>query len=261
MIDKELANRLEYHYRAFDKSKISPDPLEFPHKYSDSKDIETVAFISAVYAYGNVKNINSTLSCIFESIGEKPYNFLIKNDQNKFNGLNSLTYRFYNFSHSVVFFETLRIILDHYGALKNLFYKYYEPGSGSIKIALTGFCNELNTTARKYFPDSENKIVSHFFSSPLGGSTCKRMNLFLRWMVRKDELDFGLWDEVLTSELIIPVDTHIAKISQILNLTEMKTVNWGMAEDITKNLKQFDPVDPVKYDFALCHIRMRKLEF
>ena len=99
------------------------------------------------------------------------------------------------------------------------------------------------------------------FPLPELGSACKRMNLFLRWMVRKDELDFGLWNEISPSKLVIPVDTHIAKISKTLKLTTYKNVSWKMAEQITENLKKFDPSDPLKYDFALCHIGMRKLEF
>jgi len=103
--------------------------------------------------------------------------------------------------------------------------------------------------------------IKFMFPLPQKGSACKRMNLFLRWMVRNDELDFGLWNEIKPNKLIIPVDTHIAKICKQLKLTKRKNVNWKMAEEITGKLKRFDPVDPVKYDFALCHIGMRKLEF
>ena len=99
------------------------------------------------------------------------------------------------------------------------------------------------------------------FPFPELGSACKRMNLFLRWMVSKDDLDFGLWSEIFTNKLIIPVDTHIARICKKLELTTYKNVSWKMAEEITENLKKFDPVDPVKYDFAICHIGMRKMKF
>ena len=99
------------------------------------------------------------------------------------------------------------------------------------------------------------------FPVPEKGSACKRMNLFLRWMVRKDDLDFGLWREIHTSKLVIPVDTHVARISRSLRLTKRKNVSWKMAEEITEKLKKFDPEDPVKYDFAICHIGMRKMKF
>lgn len=97
--------------------------------------------------------------------------------------------------------------------------------------------------------------------SPGKGSACKRMNLFLRWMVRKDELDFGLWNEIPTSKLLIPVDVHVARICKQLHLTARKNVSWKMAEEITDQLRKFDANDPVKYDFAICHIGMRKLKF
>jgi uncharacterized protein (TIGR02757 family) len=103
--------------------------------------------------------------------------------------------------------------------------------------------------------------LKFMFPNPAKGSACKRINLFLRWMIRKDELDFGLWNEIPTNKLVIPVDTHVAKISASLKLTKRKNVSWQMAEEITENLKKFDPVDPVKYDFALCHIGMRKMKF
>jgi uncharacterized protein (TIGR02757 family) len=99
------------------------------------------------------------------------------------------------------------------------------------------------------------------FPLPSAGSACKRMNLFLRWMVRKDELDFGIWNEISPAKLVIPVDTHIARICKELKLTRLKNVSWKMAEEITDSLRKFDPVDPVKYDFAICHIGMRKMEF
>jgi uncharacterized protein (TIGR02757 family) len=102
--------------------------------------------------------------------------------------------------------------------------------------------------------------IKFMFPLPEKGSSCKRMNLFLRWMVRKDELDFGLWKGITTDKLIIPVDTHVARICTELGLTSRKNVSWKMAEEITDNLKEFDPVDPVKYDFAICHIGMRKIK-
>src|SRR5690606_18004411 len=102
---------------------------------------------------------------------------------------------------------------------------------------------------------------SFMFPIPEKNSACKRLNLFLRWMVRKDELDFGFWNSVKPDKLIIPVDTHIARICRELDLTKKRNVTWQMAEEITNNLKLYDPVDPVKYDFAVCHIGIRKLKF
>jgi uncharacterized protein (TIGR02757 family) len=100
--------------------------------------------------------------------------------------------------------------------------------------------------------------IKFMLPDPAKNSACKRMNLFLRWMVRKDNIDFGLWHEIGTDKLVIPVDTHVARISKSLGLTRRKIINWKMAEEITGNLKKFNPSDPVKYDFAICHIGMNK---
>jgi len=137
---------------------------------------------------------------------------------------------------------------------------YYFEKAENIKGALSFFSNNLTDIIIK---SSEHTSlgVNFMFPDPLKGSACKRQNLFLRWMVRNDELDFGLWKEISTSKLIIPVDTHIAKISKKLYLTKRETVSLKMAEEITNNLKKFDATDPVKYDFALCHIGMRNLKF
>ncbi|MCH9030498.1 MAG: TIGR02757 family protein, partial [Bacteroidetes bacterium] len=136
----------------------------------------------------------------------------------------------------------------------------FDKNDENVKNGITNFSEYFLTNYKKMYGNISNGI-KFMFPLPQKGSACKRMNLFLRWMVRDDELDCGLWNEIPLNKLIIPVDTHIARICKQLNLTKRKKVNWEMAEEITGKLKRFDPVDPVKYDFALCHIGMRKLEF
>ena len=252
----KLKEKLDYHYSAFDKSRLSPDPLEFPHKFSKACDIECAAFISSIFAYGSVTQINNTLKKIFEIFGSHPYNYLtntsgsgIKND------FKNINHRFYTSEDVSSLFTVLGKMLNEYGTLRELAVKYCN-GKNGIKEIIGCFCSKLLNEFAIITPG-----VRFMFPLPEKGSACKRMNLFLRWMVRKDELDFGLWSEIPASCLIIPVDTHIAKISKSLKLTERKNVSWEMAAEITANLKKFDPDDPVKYDFALCHIGMRKLKF
>jgi uncharacterized protein (TIGR02757 family) len=136
---------------------------------------------------------------------------------------------------------------------------YYFDKDENLKDAISFFSRHFLEII------SSNEGLTHgvkfMFSDPVNGSACKRMNLFLRWIVRKDQLDFGLWNEIHTSQLIIPVDTHVAKICKMIGLSSTKNVSWKMAEEITNKLKKFDPADPVKYDFAICHIGMRKLAF
>ena len=148
---------------------------------------------------------------------------------------------------------------EKHGSLKKLFMLNYNVDDVNIKNALSHFSNSFLNEIKKNYEISPG--IKFMFSLPEKGSACKRMNLFLRWMVRKDELDFGIWNEVQTCKLIIPVDTHVARICRSLNLTKRKNVSWKMAEEITKKLKRYDPIDPVKYDFAICHIGMRKMDF
>lgn len=258
-----LKQKLDYHYRAFDKSQISPDPLQFLHLFNDELDIEAMGIIASVFAYGNVKQIINTLDRILTIAESKPYKFV--KDFHKHNlhlKLKNLKHRFYTEEDIIIFFSLLCDIYKEYGSLKNLFLKSYLPGDENIKKSLSGFSNLLlNAAGGKCRKGKIYPGVRFMFTSPDSGSACKRMNLFLRWMVRKDELDFGLWNEIPANQLVIPVDTHVARVCKQLKLTEKINVNWAMAEEITSNLKKFDPSDPVKYDFAICHIGMRKLRF
>lgn len=259
----DLKDKLDFHYKAFDKTNISPDPLQFLHLYSDKKDIEVMGFIASIYAYGNVKQIINTLNKFVEISGDKPYKFIsafstYKNKQN----LQTLYHRFYSYTDVLNLFRVLEIIYEEYGSLKNLFMKYYNSDDVNIKKALSGFSLHFINEIKKLTGEKSLSTGTRFmFPLPELGSACKRKNLFLRWMVRKDELDFGLWNEIPKNKLLIPVDTHVARICKKLELTGRKNVSWKMAEEITENLKKYDAEDPVKYDFAICHIGMRGLEF
>lgn len=255
-----LKQKLDQHYKAFDKSQLMPDPLQFPHLFKDEKDIEVMAFIASVFAYGNVKQIINSLNKFLLISNYKPFHF-IKNFSVQKNDLQiSFAHRFYSTKDVTKLFQLLKIAYDNYGSLKNLFLKGYNAKDENLKNAITNFNQYFLKTAQKEFKLLSRGIV-FMFPLPEKGSACKRMNLFLRWMVRKDDLDFGLWKEIPTSKLIVPVDTHIARICKQLKLTKRKNVSWKMAEEITANLKKYDQNDPVRYDFALCHIGMRKLDF
>ncbi len=258
-----LKEKLDYHYKAFDKAQISPDPLQFLHQYKNEYDIEIVGFISSVFAYGNVRQIINTLNSIFNILGEHPYSFIRDLDK-KFlpEYFGNTIHRFYTSKDIQLFFTELNSVINKEENLRNLFLKFYfeNKNDKNLKIPLSKFSNYFLSA----FLKKDKKIspgCRFMFADPVTGSACKRMNLFLRWMIRKDDLDFGLWNEIPANKLIIPVDTHIAKICKELKLTKRKNVSWKMAEEITENLKQFDPVDPVKYDFAICHIGMRKMVF
>jgi uncharacterized protein (TIGR02757 family) len=257
-----LKQKLNYHYKAFDKSKISPDPLQFLHFYKDERDIEVIGFLASVFAYGNVKQINNSLERIRNIVGATPLNYIANFSKKDYKDFQRLRHRFYSEADIVNLFLVLNYIYKNNNSLKNLFVSFYNPQEPNLKNSISKFSNHLIKTVLELTNQNEvSRGIKFMFPNPEKGSACKRMNLFLRWMVRKDELDFGLWSEIPTNKLVIPVDTHIAKICKSLKLTSRKNVSWKMAEEITENLKKFDLDDPVKYDFALCHIGMRKMEF
>jgi uncharacterized protein (TIGR02757 family) len=253
-----LKQKLEYHYRSFDRSRIEPDPLQFPHLFDDEEDIEVMAFIASIFAYGNVKQIITSLQIFLTIANNKPGRFIKKIRYPVNTAL--FSHRFYTEKNVAQLFFLLKLAYDEFGSLKKLFLTGYSKIDTNLKNSITNFSNYFLKKTESEFGNI-NRGVKFMFPLPEKGSACKRMNLFLRWMVRKDELDFGLWNEIPTSKLIIPVDTHIAKICKELKLTKRKNVSWQMAEEITENLKKSDPIDPVKYDFALCHIGMRRLKF
>lgn len=135
--------------------------------------------------------------------------------------------------------------------------KYYDKQHSTVIPALAGFTGEINSGLK---PEPGN-YYHYLITNPLSGITCKRMNLFLRWMVRKDEIDLGFWNDIPASKLVMPVDTHIARISKSLKLVKRKSIDLKFALELTESLKRFDPDDPVKYDFALCHLGIDGKDF
>lgn len=252
-----LRNKLEYHYKAYNKEKHDSDPVEFPHRYKNDSDIEAAAFLTSIFSYGNVKQIKSTLNRLFDIFDQEP-GAMFLNNKVPYRKIKNISHRFYNEDDIKNILKTIELVYSTYGSLKFLFLLYYFPGDINIKTSLSHFSKNLKNIADK---TDEKKINKFIFPDPDDGSACKRMNLFLRWMVRKDNLDFGIWDEVNKSELVIPVDVHISRIARELKLTERKNADWKMAEEITFKLKKYSPLDPVKYDFALCHIGMNSKNF
>lgn len=249
---KKLKSQLEKIYSQYSKLENTSDPLHLIHKLKHKKDIEVFAFLASIFAYGSVVQINKVLTEFMKLSDHKPYKFIqIFSNKNSIN----FKHRFYSENDIKNLLLLLKIILKKYNSLENFFRQFYSDVHPTIKNSISGFSNSLLRYYEDYFGQS-NRGIKFMFPLPEKGSACKRMNLFLRWMVRKDNLDFGIWNFIPTSKLIIPVDTHIAKISKQLGLTKRKVVSWQMAEEITFNLKKFDKDDPVRFDYALCHFDM-----
>lgn len=240
------------------KKFSSKDPVWNLYNFSDPEDIELAGLITAAFSYGSVDQINAFLVQLFRKTGKNLHEFTInfskQKDKKYFKGL---YYRFNSHNDLIDMFNALQIILCKYGRLKNLFFSQFSYNDTNILNALSNFTSVLN----KNITSANNGYYHYLFSDPQNKSTCKRMNLFLRWMVRKDEIDTGLWSETGSAKLIMPVDTHIARLSKSLGLVKRKTVDLKFAVELTQMLKEFDRNDPVKYDFALCHLGIEKKDF
>ncbi|MFQ5840311.1 MAG: TIGR02757 family protein [Candidatus Methylomirabilales bacterium] len=255
-----LAVTLERLYRTYDLTYLQTSALKFPHRYARPNDQEVVGFLAAALAYGRVECFTPVLDRFLALLGPSPAAFVRNFDRDRHGSLlASLYYRFNTAADLGCLLVLLRQVLARYGSLEGCFLAGYTPEDPDIRPALTSFAETLLAgDPRPYFrPGTLSPGMTHLVPSPRAGGACKRLNLFLRWMVRQgDPIDFGLWRTVDPAKLIIPLDTHVARVAQVLGLTMRRTPDWLMAEEITRSLRRFDPRDPVKYDFALCRYGM-----
>lgn len=251
---KNLKAELEKIYSQYSNLEKTFDPLHLIHQLKDKNDIEVFAFLASVFAYGSVTQINKVLSEFLKISNYRPYKFI-----RTFSGRDQLfvKHRFYSESDVKNLLTLLKIILKEYNSIGNYFRQFYSEDHQTVKNSISGFSNSCLKYYTNHF-GKPSRGIKFMFPIPEKGSACKRMNLFLRWMVRKDNLDFGFWKFIPSRKLVIPVDTHIAQISYKLGLTERRIISWRMAEEITNNLKKFDEDDPVRFDYALCHFDMIK---
>lgn len=267
----KLKTYLEELYRTYDKKFLDTDPLKFAHLYSKKEDQEIVGLISSSLAYGKVERIFVSIEKVLKIMGDKPYEFVMnfnpREDAKKFD---AIQHRFTNGKDVACLLFFVKQAVEKYGPLEAFFMMGYSQEEENIKKALTDFVERLlSIDCTSFYHNGilpSGAGVRYLLPSPKQGSPCKRLNLFLRWMVRRgDRLDLGLWERVSPSKLVIPLDTHVARISQYLGLTKLKIASWKMAEDVTRSLKKLDPHDPTKYDFAICrlgiiHHCLRKLD-
>lgn len=229
---------------------IGADPVQFPHRYTKKQDIEVSGFIASAFAYGQRKKIIENLENIHKILNTSPHEFVINFDLDRDAGFFSgFCYRFTSEQDILFLIDSLGKVLRKFETLEDAFLLGYSPQDKNVKIGLINFVNLL----RANLPCGEPcaKTLNHLVPSPENGSACKRLNLFLKWMVRKPPVDLGIWNRVPADKLIIPLDVHVARVSMLWGLTDRKSDDWLKAEEITEKLKQFDPVDPVKYDFAI----------
>ncbi len=239
---------------------LANDPLCFCHRYHDRADREVVALLASSFAYGNVKIILRTLESVLLPMGSAPRQFIETFDpQQELKRFASFKHRFNDGRDLVALLWAIRSMLAQAGSIERFFLQFHHPEALDITAALNGFCQAvIKFDYTPLFGASgipADAAFGFFFPSPQQGSACKRLCMFLRWVVRSDDgIDLGLWQTVSPSRLVIPVDTHICRIARYLGLTSRTTADWKMAQEITANLRQLDPLDPVRYDFALAHL-------
>lgn len=255
-----LKTVLEQLYAGRSQQHLANDPLSFCHHYRTPADQEIAALIAAVFAYGSVKVIKGSLSRIFSIMGDSPAGFVDGFDPKRDRQLcTGFKHRFNDADDLVALFWAIRLMRQQYGSIEGFFCRFHGDDAETVEQSLNGFCTAvLELDYRPVFGRSGLSPESSFrflFPSPAGGSACKRLCMFLRWVVRPaDGIDLGLWQQVRPAQLVIPVDRHIERISRMLGLTSRRTPDWRMACEITAALRQFDPLDPVKYDFSICHL-------
>ena len=254
---KSLKQILDRLYRDYDfEGRVLHDPIEFPHQFKRPEDIEISGFIASCFAYGRVDLFKPVIKNILSVMGESPYAFLrefsLKKQGHLFSGIK---YRFNKNDDIVCLLYVLNRVITGYGSIEAAFKSNCRDDDPDTGNGLAGLVNVLLSTdvSPVYGKDIKPPGFRQFLPSPASGSACKRICLFLRWMVRDADIDFGIWKGVPGNKLVIPLDTHIARISRCLGFTGRSSQDWKMAVEITEALKKLDPVDPLKYDFALCH--------
>ncbi|MBI5892988.1 MAG: TIGR02757 family protein [Deltaproteobacteria bacterium] len=255
----KLKTYLDKLYNSFDRKSISPDPLEFLHKFKNPKDQEIVGLIASSLAYGKVQMILKSINCVLDIMHWPPYKFTMRfNPKTQAKLFAGFSHRFNTGKDIACLIYFAKQMIESNGSIGGFFLKGYNPDDKNIKQAIASFSKRAlmldsePVYGKKRLP--KNAGIRFFFPSPENGSPCKRLNLYLRWMVRRKDVDLGLWKEISPSKLIIPLDTHTARISKNIGLTKRKSSDWKTTEEITENLKKLDPDDPVKYDFSLCRL-------
>jgi uncharacterized protein (TIGR02757 family) len=246
-------------YASFDIDHAVADPIWIVRRFEHAADRELVAFCAAALAFGRVQSILNSIEALLQVMGPRPAEFVRRFEPTRDGRpLQRLVHRWIRGVDLVALLWVLRQMLERTGTIEGFFTEGHASDAATIREGLESFSTRAMALdlAAAYGRVPARPGVGYFFSRPSSGGACKRLNLFLRWVVRRDRVDLGLWSRVTPSQLIVPLDTHVIRVGRCLRLTQKKTAGWRMAEDITQALRRLDPDDPVRYDFAICHLGM-----
>ena len=259
--DRLLGDRLERLYRTYGPETTGTDPIVFLGRYGRREDVEAVGWIASAFAYGRVETIQANVGRVLAALGPEPASKIDRiADFAEFarDTLPGFRHRFHSASDAAILLFVIARARAEAGSLRAYFeaeMREEDRDAGALLSRVVGKINRLDfrpVTGRRELPQASP--ARFFFPDPAAGSACKRWNLYLRWMVRRDRLDYGLWPGIPASRLVMPTDTHIHLVARRLQLTRRRSADWRTAREITDRLARFDPQDPVRFDYALCRI-------
>ncbi len=223
---------------------ITTDPIQIPHLFSKKEDIEIAGFLTATIAWGNRKMIISNAKKLVELLDNAPHDFILNHQESELDRLNNFVHRTFNSIDVIQFIRSLQHIYKHHNGLENAL--AISDNTKNYKTAISNF-------KRSFFEVPHQQRTQKHISDPLKGSAAKRINMFLRWMVRSDNkgVDFGIWETHNTAHLSCPLDVHSGNVSRKLGLLSRKQNDWKAVHELDTNLRTLDKNDPSKYDFAL----------
>jgi len=257
---KEVLDRL---YSEFNYPDSATDPIHIVRRYSRDDDREVVGFVAAALAFGRVASVMQSIERVLAIAGRRPAAFVRAFEPRRHApAFANVVHRWTRGPDLVALVWVMRQMIDAAGSIEGFFADQFDAAASDVEHALDSFSAralalDLDAAYGKQRGRAKSRLgVCYFFPRPSAGSGCKRLNLFLRWMVRRDALDLGVWTRVPPAKLIVPLDTHVIRVGRCLRLTNYVSPGWPMARQITASLRELDPDDPVKYDFALCHLGM-----
>lgn len=254
-----LAPRLEALYHDYNREESATDPVHLVRPFTEPADREVAGFCAAALAFGRVGSVINSITTLFGIMGVRPARFVRTFDPSEPHPqLRAMVHRWTRGVDLVALLWILRQMLEQSGSIEGFFARGFEVDHQDVGPALDSFSQRALSLdmRRAYGRVPARPGVCYFFPRPSAGSACKRLNLYVRWMVRRDAVDLGVWRTVPASKLVVPLDTHIIRLGRCLKLTTYVSPGWKMAADITASLRRLDPLDPVRFDFSLCHVGM-----
>ena len=258
-VGNALQRPLEELYATFDHVNSASDPVHIVRRYADPADREVVGFCAAGLAFGRVASVLNSIESLLRVMGPSPAEYVRRfvpgRDAAR---LEPLVHRWIRGRDLAALMIVLSRMLRESGSIETFFAAGDDAAAPDVSSAIDSFSRRALETdlGPAYGRMPKRPGVCYFFPRPSAGSACKRLNLYLRWMVRKDAIDLGVWTHVAPARLIVPLDTHVIRLGRCLRLTKYKSPGWKMAAEITAALRALNPGDPVRYDFSLCHIGM-----